>query len=148
MKHDSASSSFSPPLGWNPTLPTHFSAMSLEAIAATHEAFPPESWLGTTQVPSIRLHVPDLIGVKDRHYLDRTGLQQQRCDSGPDALRSAESGSRRSCELRLVSYRIGLARFQETARRLTKQVDSGLQRRATLCFGALRLFAQAAAQSE
>jgi hypothetical protein len=60
-----------------PTLPTHFSAMSLEAIAATHEVVPPGVLSRHNSNPLYPPHVPDLIGVKDRRYLDATGLQQQ-----------------------------------------------------------------------
>ena len=61
-----------------PTLPIHFSAMSLEAIAATHEVVPPGVLARHNSNPLYPPHVPDLIGVKDRRYLDATGLQQQR----------------------------------------------------------------------
>jgi len=60
-----------------PILPTHFSAMSLEAIAATHEVVPPGVVARHNSNPLYPPHVPDLIGVKDRRYLDATGLQQQ-----------------------------------------------------------------------
>ena len=60
-----------------PSLPTHFSAMSVEAIAATHEVVPPGVVARHNSNPFYPPHVPDLIGVKDRRYLDATGLQQQ-----------------------------------------------------------------------
>ena len=52
--------------------------MSLEEIADVFDAVPPGASLrqgGSTFHP---IQVPDLIGVKDRLYLDRTGLQQHR----------------------------------------------------------------------
>jgi len=61
-----------------PTLPIHFSAMSLEAIAAAHEVVPPGVVARHNSNPFYPPHVPDLIGVKDRRYLDATGLQLQR----------------------------------------------------------------------
>jgi hypothetical protein len=55
-----------------------YNRMSVEQIAATHAAMPagvlPRGRTSVLYPPQI----PDLIGVKDRHYLDRTGLQQQR----------------------------------------------------------------------
>jgi len=60
-----------------PTLPTHFAAMSVEAIAAVHEVVPPGVIARHNSNPYYPPHVPDLIGVKDRHYLDATGLQLQ-----------------------------------------------------------------------
>jgi hypothetical protein len=53
------------------------SAMSVESIAATHEAVPPGVLSRHNSNPLYPPHVPDLIGVKDRRYLDATGLQQQ-----------------------------------------------------------------------
>ena len=60
-----------------PTLPIHFSAMSVEAIAAMHEVIPPGVLARHNSNPFYPPHVPDLIGVKERRYLDATGLQQQ-----------------------------------------------------------------------
>jgi mono/diheme cytochrome c family protein len=51
---------------------------SLEALASAHEAIPPgviARHRSSTQFPP---QVPDLIGVRDRRYLDRSGLQRQR----------------------------------------------------------------------
>ncbi|HKV80242.1 MAG TPA: hypothetical protein VJP02_18990 [Candidatus Sulfotelmatobacter sp.] len=52
--------------------------MSMDELVAAQDAFPP----GVVARQRTNLYypaqVPDLIGVKDRHYLDRTGLQQQR----------------------------------------------------------------------
>jgi mono/diheme cytochrome c family protein len=50
--------------------------MSLEEIASVHEAIPPGIIARHRSSPFYPVQVPDLIGVKDRHYLDRTGLQQ------------------------------------------------------------------------
>lgn len=55
-----------------------YDAMSVEEIAATHAAIPAGvlARQGTSVLSPA--HIPDLIGVKERHYLDATGLQQQR----------------------------------------------------------------------
>lgn len=52
--------------------------MSLEEIAAVYEAIPPGALArhGTSTFSPVQ--VPDLIGVKDRRYLDRTGLVRHR----------------------------------------------------------------------
>ena len=59
------------------TLPIHFSTMSIEAIATAHEVVPPGVVARHNSNPIYPPHVPALIGVKNRHYLDATGLQQQ-----------------------------------------------------------------------
>src|SRR5215469_5580946 len=52
--------------------------MSSVQIAAIHEQVPP-GVLSRHRASSLYpVQVPDLIGVRDRHYLDRTGLQQHR----------------------------------------------------------------------
>lgn len=51
--------------------------MSLDQIASMHEAIPPGVVARGRTSTSYSPQVPDLIGVKDRKYLDRTGLQQQ-----------------------------------------------------------------------
>ena len=48
--------------------------MSVDAIVATHEAIPPGVMARHRSSPFYPPHIPDLIGVKDRHYLDATGL--------------------------------------------------------------------------
>jgi hypothetical protein len=50
--------------------------MSIEEIASVHEAIPPGVLARHRSSPFYPTQIPDLIGVKDRHYLDRTGLQQ------------------------------------------------------------------------
>ncbi len=52
--------------------------MEPEGIAALHEAVPPGVIPRHRTSPFYPVQVPDLIGVRDRHYLDRTGLQQHR----------------------------------------------------------------------
>ncbi len=52
--------------------------MSPFQIAAIHEAVPPGVIARHRASPFYPTQVPDLIGVEDRHYLDRTGLQPQR----------------------------------------------------------------------
>jgi hypothetical protein len=52
--------------------------MSAGDIASPHDAIPPGVLARHRTSSSYPVQVPDLIGVKDRHYLDRTGLQQHR----------------------------------------------------------------------
>jgi hypothetical protein len=62
----------------NPDPEAAIEQMSLEELISAQEAFP--AGVVARQRTSLLYpaQVPDLIGVKDRHYLDRTGLQQQR----------------------------------------------------------------------
>jgi hypothetical protein len=55
-----------------------YSRMSVEEIAATHAAIPAGVFARQRTSVLYPPQVPDLIGVKDRHYLDRTDLQQHR----------------------------------------------------------------------
>jgi hypothetical protein len=55
-----------------------FAQMSLEEIASARDAIPPGVQARHRTSSFYPAQVPDLIGVKDRHYLDRTGLQQHR----------------------------------------------------------------------
>ena len=52
--------------------------MSLDQIASLHEAIPPGILSRNRSSAFYSPQIPDLIGVKERKYLDRTGLQQQR----------------------------------------------------------------------
>jgi hypothetical protein len=52
--------------------------MSIDEIAAAHAAIPPGVQARNGSSPFQPPHVPDLIGVEDRRYLDATGLQQHR----------------------------------------------------------------------
>jgi len=52
--------------------------MSLEEIYELHAAIPPGVIPRHRTTPFLPVQVPDLIGVQDRKYLDRTGLQQHR----------------------------------------------------------------------
>jgi hypothetical protein len=52
--------------------------MSIEELATLHEAIPPGVIARHRASPFYPVQVPDLIGVKDRRYLDRTGLQLHR----------------------------------------------------------------------
>jgi hypothetical protein len=52
--------------------------MPSEKIAAVHDAIPPGVMARHRASPLYPVQIPDLIGVKDRRYLDRTGLQQHR----------------------------------------------------------------------
>jgi hypothetical protein len=55
-----------------------YTVMSVEEIAATHAAIPASVFARQGTSVLSPPHIPDLIGVKDRHYLDATGLVQQR----------------------------------------------------------------------
>ncbi len=52
--------------------------MPAEEIASVHAAIPPGVLARHRSSPFYPVQVADLIGVKDRRYLDRTGLQQHR----------------------------------------------------------------------
>lgn len=52
--------------------------MSIDEISAAHDRIPPGVLARHRSSPFYPVQVPDLIGVKDRRYLDRTGLQQHR----------------------------------------------------------------------
>jgi len=80
----------------NPDPQARLLQMSSDEIASAHEAIPSGVQARHRASPFYPVQVPDLIGVKDRHYLDRTGLQQHR-GIVPDAVRSAQPGRRRSC---------------------------------------------------
>jgi len=61
-----------------PDLEDRINTMSIEDIASAFDAVPPGVMLrggGSTFLP---IQVPDLIGVKERRYLDRTGLERHR----------------------------------------------------------------------
>jgi hypothetical protein len=53
------------------------SGMSVDEIAARHDRIPPGVLARHRSSPLDPPHVPDLTGVKDRRYLDATGLQRQ-----------------------------------------------------------------------
>jgi len=52
--------------------------MSVDQISAAHDEIPPGVVARHRSSLFYPTQVPDLIGVRDRHYLDRTGLQQHR----------------------------------------------------------------------
>jgi hypothetical protein len=62
----------------NPDPQARLLQMSLDEIASAHEAIPSGVQARHRASPFYPVQVPDLIGVKERHYLDRTGLQQHR----------------------------------------------------------------------
>ena len=55
-----------------------FSKLSIDELAKGHEAIPPGVLARHRASAWYPVQVPDLIGVKDRRYLDRTGLQPHR----------------------------------------------------------------------
>ena len=52
--------------------------MPISELTAVHDSVPPGVMARHRSSPFYPPHIPDLIGVKDRRYLDATGLQQQR----------------------------------------------------------------------
>ena len=56
----------------------HIDQMSVEEIASAFEAIPPGVVARTNASLFSPVPIPDLIGLKDRHYLDRTGLVRHR----------------------------------------------------------------------
>jgi hypothetical protein len=54
------------------------SEMTVDEMADIHDAIPPGVVARHRSSPLYPIHVPNLIGVKDRRYLDATGLQQHR----------------------------------------------------------------------
>ena len=61
-----------------PSEQADYSRMSAEEIAATHANIPAGLFARQRSSALYPPQIPDLIGVKDRRYLDRTGLQQHR----------------------------------------------------------------------
>jgi hypothetical protein len=59
-------------------LQEQFAHRSIAEMAAAHATIPPGALARHRATPYYPVQVPDLIGVKDRHYLDRTGLQLHR----------------------------------------------------------------------
>jgi hypothetical protein len=58
---------------WVPDMQRRLEQASLEEIFAAHEAIPPGVFARNRSSPFFPPAVPDLIGVADRRYLDRTG---------------------------------------------------------------------------
>jgi len=61
-----------------PDLEAPMDTMSVEEIASVFEASPPGVALRQRSNSFMPIQVPDLIGLKDRRYLDRTGLEHHR----------------------------------------------------------------------
>jgi hypothetical protein len=59
---------------WLPEMQRRLEAMSVEEISAAHEAIPPGVFARTRSSVFYPPANPDLIGVKDRRYLDKAGL--------------------------------------------------------------------------
>ena len=62
----------------NPSDQPDYNHMSVDEIAATHAAIPGGVFARQGTSVLYPPHIPDLIGVRDRHFLDATGLEQQR----------------------------------------------------------------------
>ncbi len=74
---ETARASFDTP--WlNPNPNARLAQMSLEEIASAHEAIPPGVIARNRSSLFYPVQVPDLIGVKERRYLDRTGINLHR----------------------------------------------------------------------
>src|SRR3954447_9098218 len=63
---------------WVPEMQRRLEQSSVEEILAAHEAIPPGVFARNRSNPFYPPAVPDLIGVKDRRYLDRTGSTRHR----------------------------------------------------------------------
>jgi mono/diheme cytochrome c family protein len=63
---------------WVRPNPYDVGQLARDDFAQYHDVIPPGVLARHGSSPPYPVQVPDLIGVKDRHYLDRTGLQQQR----------------------------------------------------------------------
>jgi hypothetical protein len=61
-----------------PSAQPDYSVVSVEEVAASHAAIPAGVFARQGTSVLSPPHIPDLIGVRDRHYLDATGLQQHR----------------------------------------------------------------------
>jgi hypothetical protein len=61
-----------------PSEEADYNRISVDEIAASHATIPPGVFARQRSSVLSPPHIPDLIGVKDRHYLDATGLQQHR----------------------------------------------------------------------
>lgn len=70
-----------------PDMEARVDTMSVEEIADVFDAAPPGTTIRQRSNSFLPIQVPDLIGVKDRRYLDRTGLERHR-DTG-DLMRYA-----------------------------------------------------------
>ncbi len=63
---------------WLPAMQRRLEEMSAEEISAAHDAIPPGVFARNRSSPFYPPAVPDLIGVRDRKYLDRTGATGHR----------------------------------------------------------------------
>ena len=63
---------------WVPTMQARLEAMSMEEFNAAHDAIPPGVFARNRSSPFYPPAVPDLIGVRDRKYLGRTGATVHR----------------------------------------------------------------------
>src|SRR5262249_19914112 len=66
------------PLFQRPDPLNRLEEMSIEELASIHQAIPPGVIARHASSPFYPVQVPDLIGVKERKYLDHTGLQLHR----------------------------------------------------------------------
>jgi hypothetical protein len=63
---------------WLPSMQTRLEGMSIEDFNAAHDAIPPGVFARNRSSPFYPPAVPDLIGVRDRKYLDRSGATVHR----------------------------------------------------------------------
>jgi hypothetical protein len=63
---------------WQPTVQKRLEEMSAEEINSVHAAIPPGVFARNRSSPFYPPAIPDLIGVKDRKYLDRSGATVNR----------------------------------------------------------------------
>jgi hypothetical protein len=120
--------------------------MSTEEMTKVFETIPPGVISRHRSSNFNPVQVPDLIGVKDRHYLDRTGLQQHH--SIGDLMRYAALNQGGDL---LANFDGFIAADIPEFKKLPGPQGSGegsgpLQRRTALCCGALYLLAQTSSQ--
>jgi hypothetical protein len=88
--------------------------MSVDEMASAHEVIPPGVVTRHRSSPFYPVQVPDLIGVKDRRYLDPHRVAATSRHRGPDALRGTKPRRRGSCQLRWI-HSSRLSELQNTA---------------------------------
>ena len=121
-----------------------FSAAEIEAV---HFSIPRGVFARQGTSPFSPAKLPDLIGIKDRRYLDATGLVRQR-DIG-DLMRYAALNQ--GCDMLRALRRLHPGRdrrSREIAERARPNRPGSLQRRTALRAGPLHLLAQTAAEPQ
>ena len=125
-----------------PDMEARIDSMSVDEIASVFEASPPGASLRHRSNSFLPIQVPDLIGLKERRYFDRTGLEVHR-DIG-DLMRYAamNQGADRLAKLR--GFRTG--RYSAIHAIASTGEPQSIQRRTAIRALALAVFARAAAR--